>query len=225
MRAHRMPLRSKDALLALTKGIVDTVREPLIVLDADLRVVLVSRFFYQFFQTTATETEGEILWDLGAGQWDSPALRKLLTEIISQDSTIEAYEVEHNFPRIGRRCMLLNARRMYHETTATTILLLAMQDITELKAAERAKDKLLRQKDLLLMEMQHRVNNSLQVIASILLLKAQTVQSAETRQHLRDAHLRVVAIANVQDTFSHQHSAKRSRSVHTYQDCLAVSPN
>ena len=95
--------------------------------------------------------------------------------------------------------MLLNARKVFYEGNNSTSLLVAIEDVTERRVLEREKDELLRQKDLLLQEMNHRVNNSLQIIASILLLKAQTVQSEETRRHLQDAHERVMAVATVQE--------------------------
>jgi two-component sensor histidine kinase len=95
--------------------------------------------------------------------------------------------------------MLLNARQVFEEEHPdSTLLLLAIEDITQRRDAEREKDELLRQKEMLLQEMQHRVANSLQIIASILTLKARTVQSEETRQHLRDAHQRVMSVATVQ---------------------------
>src|SRR6202163_229421 len=105
----------------------------------------------------------------------------------------------HNFLILGRRTMLLNARKVFYEGNNSTSLLVAIEDVTERRGLEREKDELLRQKDLLLEEMNHRVNNSLQIIASILLLKAQTVQSEEIRRHLRDAHERVMSVAAVQE--------------------------
>ena len=184
---------------SLLTGIVATVREPLIVLDDQLRIVTASHSFYNTFQVSPVETEGAHIYDLGDGQWDIPALRHLLETIVPQNTTMEAYEVEHDFPGIGSRCMLLNARRIQSAEGHATTLLLAMQDVTDLRAAEREKDELLRQKDLLLKEMRHRVNNSLQIIASILLLKAHSVRSKETRRHLQDAHSRVMAVATVQE--------------------------
>ena len=188
-----------DHRQTLEEAIVDTVREPLMVLDENLRVVVASRSFYRAFGVTREETEGRPLYELGDGQWDIPALRELLGQIIPRHTTIEEFEVEHDFPKIGRRTMLLNARKVFYEGNNSTSLLVAIQDITERRALEREKDELLQQKDLLLREMTHRINNSLQIIASILLLKAQTVQSAETRQHLEDAHERVMAVATVQE--------------------------
>ncbi len=130
--------------------------------------------------------------------WNIPALRKLLEDIIPKHHTVEAYEVEHEFPTIGRRTMLLNARQVFDEEHPDLALLLAIEDVTRRHDAEREKDELLRQKDVLLQEMQHRVANSLQIIASILLLKSRTVQSEETRLHLQDAHQRVMFVATVQ---------------------------
>src|ERR1700737_2183500 len=130
---------------------------------------------------------------------EHPALRRFLEEVIPQHRAIEGYEVEHKFPTIGRRTMLLNARQVLEEEHPdSTLLLLAIEDITQRRDTEREKDELLRQKEMLLQEMQHRVANSLQIIASILMLKARTVQSEETRQHLRDAHQRVMSVATVQ---------------------------
>src|SRR5438067_13728072 len=97
------------------------------------------------------------------------------------------------------RTMLLNARKACYACNNNTSLLVAIEDVTERRALEHEKDELLRQKDLLLQEMNHRINNSLQIIASILLLKAHTVQSEETRQHLHAAHGRGRVVAAVQE--------------------------
>jgi two-component sensor histidine kinase len=198
-RHGKDPMTGAQDLPALGQAIVDTVREPLIVLDSALRVVTASRSFYRTFKVSPEETVGCPLYDLGDGQWNIPALRQLLEEIIPEHATVEEYEVVHDFPSIGRRTMLLNAREVFHELEGGVSLLLAIEDVTDRRALEAEKDELLRQKDFLLEEMNHRVNNSLQIIASILLLKAQTVQSEETRGHLRDAHQRVLAIATLQN--------------------------
>ena len=111
---------------------------------------------------------------------------------------MEAYEVEREFPGIGRRSLLLNAREVVSQRNARKLILLTIEDVTERRAAEREMMELVRQKEMLLHEMQHRIANSLQIIASILLLKARTVQSEETRMHLRDAHQRIMSVAAVQ---------------------------
>ena len=182
----------------LAEAIVDAIREPLLVLDPDLRVIAASRSFYRTFAVTPRKTEGQLVFDLGEGQWNIPGLRALLEDIIPKRRTVEAYEVEHEFPSIGRRVMLLNARRVFDEDGSASAILLAIEDVTRRREADHEKDELLQAKEILLQEMQHRVANSLQIIASILLLKARTVQSEETRLHLQDAHQRVMSVATVQ---------------------------
>ena len=187
-----------DDARALAQAIVDTVREPLLVLDRDLRVVAASRSFYVTFRVTRQETQGQLLYALGDGQWDIPALHALLEKIVPEHAVLNDYQVEHEFPHIGHRVMLLNARKVFYEDDAHTTVLLAIGDITERRAVEQEMQELLRQKELLLEEMQHRIANSLQIIASIIMLKARTVQSTETRLHLEDAHKRVMSVAAVQ---------------------------
>jgi two-component sensor histidine kinase len=184
---------------ALAHAIVDTVREPLVVLDDELRVVAASRSFYLTFKVDRGETQGKLLFELGGGAWDIPKLRLLLGKIIPERGEIEDYEVNHDFPDIGRRTMLLNARKVFYEVGShANIILLGIEDVTGKRALEREKDELLRQKDVLLDEIQHRVANSLQIIASIILMKAKSVDSEETRRHLHDAHNRVISVAAVQ---------------------------
>jgi chemotaxis protein methyltransferase CheR len=183
---------------ALAQGIVDTVREPVLVLDQDLRVIAASRSFYSAFQVSPEETQGKLLYALGDGQWDIPKLRMLLEKIIPEQGVMEGYQVEHEFPDLGRRTMCLNARQVFYEGGAGTTILLGMEDVTNRRILEREKDELLRQKDVLLAELAHRVANSLQIIASIILMKARTVNSEETRLHLQDAHKRVMSVAAVQ---------------------------
>ena len=120
------------------ESIVDTVREPLLVLDADLRVISANPSFYRTFQVRSEESEGQSIYDLGNRQWDIPALRELLEQIIPQNTTFEDYEVEHDFATIGQKTMLLNARRIYREVNNTQMILLAIEDITERKRAREA---------------------------------------------------------------------------------------
>jgi chemotaxis protein methyltransferase CheR len=183
---------------ALAQGIVDTVREPILVLDKELRVIAASRSFYLAFKVSPEHTQRRLLYELGDGQWDIPKLRVLLEKIIPEHGVMEGYEVEHEFPGLGHRTMCLNARQVFYEGGADTTILLGMEDVTDRRVLERDKDELLRQKDVLLEELEHRIANSLQIIASIILLKAKAVQSEETRLHLHDAHKRVMSIAAVQ---------------------------
>lgn len=118
------------------KAILETIREPLIVLDNSLRVVLANRSFYRMFEVTAEETVGRALVQIGDGQWDVPALKSLLEEIIPQESSFEGFEVDHDFPKLGHRLMLLNARRIEGEGERPDMILLAFQDETARRAAE-----------------------------------------------------------------------------------------
>ena len=195
---------------ALAQAIVDTVREPVLVFDKDLRVIAASRSFYSVFKVSPQDTQGRLLYELGDGQWDIPKLRLLLEKIIPEHGVMEDYEVEHEFPGLGHRTMRLNARQVFYEGGANTTILLGIEDVTRQRALEREMEELLRQKDVLLEEMQHRIANSLQIIASIILMKARTVQSEETRLHLQDAHSRVMSIAAVQE---HLHASAASGPV------------
>ena len=142
MRDRTSQKQSDDALkdaLAYAQGVVETVREPLLVLGGDLRVRTANRSFYQTFRVAAEETEGRLVYDLGDGQWDIPRLRTLLEEILPQDTSFDGFEVEHDFGAIGRKVMLLNARRITQEGDQTELILLAIEDITERRRAEEER--------------------------------------------------------------------------------------
>jgi len=118
-------------------SIMQTVREPLLVLDGDRKVISANRSFYQAFQVKPGEVEGKVLYDLGNRQWDIPKLRKLLEEILPKNTVFLDFEIEHDFKTLGRRIMVLNASRIFHETKRMQMILLAIEDITERKRAER----------------------------------------------------------------------------------------
>jgi two-component system CheB/CheR fusion protein len=123
------------------ESIINTVREPLISLDQDLRVVSVSRSFYEFFKVRPEETVGQLIYDLGNKQWNIPKLRELLETILPQKATFDNYEVEHDFSTIGRRIMLLNARQIERVLGKERIILLAIEDITERREIEKGLEK------------------------------------------------------------------------------------
>jgi diguanylate cyclase (GGDEF)-like protein/PAS domain S-box-containing protein len=127
---------SEDEAREYAESIINTVREPLIALDQDLRVVKVSRSFYEVFKVKNEETMGQLIYDLGNKQWDIPKLRELLETILPEKATFDNYEVEHDFATIGRRIMLLNARQIQRVLGKERIILLAIEDITERKQSE-----------------------------------------------------------------------------------------
>ena len=115
---------------------MDTVREPLLVLSADLRVRQANRSFYRTFDVTAEQTLNRLVYELGNRQWDIPALRKLLEEVLPQNTSFEDFEVTHDFESVGQKVMLVNARRIYREQNKTQFILLAFEDITERRRVE-----------------------------------------------------------------------------------------
>ena len=190
---------------SLAQAILDTRREPFLVMDEGLRIVSASRSFFETFRITPEATLGQNLYGLGDGQWDIRGLHTLLETIAREGVAMDDYEVRHEFPVLGYRNMLLNGQRLVCASAAASNILLTFTDVTAQRVVEREKvallqaaEKLARDKQVLLNEMEHRVANSLQIIASILLLKARAVASEETRQHLTDAHQRVLSVAAVQ---------------------------
>jgi two-component system CheB/CheR fusion protein len=123
--------------------IVETVREPLIVLDSDLRVLSANRSFYDSFNVTPEETTGNLIYDLGNRQWDIPRLRTLLEDILPKNNKFDDYEVDHIFPGVGHKIMLLNARRVIHKEIGTQMILLAIEDITKFRKLERERKNIL----------------------------------------------------------------------------------
>ncbi|MEB3360279.1 MAG: STAS domain-containing protein [Synechococcales bacterium] len=129
------------------QSIIDTVREPLVILDNELRVISAGRSFYQLFQVTPENTIGQEIYSLGDRQWDIPALRELLENVLPGDMAFEDFEMEHNFANLGLRTLLLNARRVYRPGNQSQLILLAIEDVTEQK---RAQERLTRQSQELL---------------------------------------------------------------------------
>ncbi len=120
------------------KTVVDVVREPVLILDKELRVMAANESFYRAFQVEQKDTEGKIVYELGNGQWNIPVLRKLLEDILPKNTFFKGFEVAHEFPLIGRKVMILNARQIHKENTLSAlfppIILLAMEDVTEMMA-------------------------------------------------------------------------------------------
>jgi PAS domain S-box-containing protein len=196
--SKQMPPVDIQSGIALANAIVDTVRDPLVVLDQDLRIIVASRSFCNTFGLGRDDVHGQLFYEVDGGQWDIPELRELLTAILNGQATVEDHEIDREFRGIGRRVMLLYGRKVFYEEGVHSTVLLAFEDITGRRAIERQIEELLREKEMLLDEMQHRVANSLQIIASILLMKARQVQSEEARLQLENAHQRVLSIAAVQ---------------------------
>lgn len=128
---------------SFTEALIDTLREPLIILDADLRVIQANRSFYRTFHVTPEGTVGRRIYEIGNGQWDIPKLRELLEKVLPQNTVIPDFGVEHDFPEIGHRVMQLNARRVVRTEGSTDRILLAIEDITARTEGERERERLL----------------------------------------------------------------------------------
>ncbi|HEX9936228.1 MAG TPA: response regulator [Longimicrobium sp.] len=167
---RRLAEAEVKAIETYAQDIVDTVREPLLILDTDLRVRSANRAFYQTFEVSAGETENQLIYQLGNGQWDIPALRTLLEDIIPASTVFSDFELEHDFPAIGRRVMLLNARRLQAGHHGE-LLVLALEDVTERRRAEEevgkareAAENANRTKSLFLANMSHELRTPLNAI-------------------------------------------------------------
>ncbi|MGA8885455.1 MAG: PAS domain-containing protein, partial [Pseudolabrys sp.] len=128
------PFNAIENGITLAHAIVDTVRDPLLVLDQDLRIVAASRSFYQAFQLVRQDVLGHLLYGIDGGQWNIPELRGLLEAIVKDDATVEGHVVDREFPRVGRRIMRLSARKLFYEEGTHNTTLLAFEDITHRRA-------------------------------------------------------------------------------------------
>ncbi|NOT10412.1 MAG: PAS domain-containing protein [Methylococcaceae bacterium] len=120
----------------LAEGIIDTLRQPLLVLDGDLQVISASRAFYQYFKVTTADTVGRKIYDLGNNQWNIPALRELLEVLLPRDQTVEGYRVEHDFPTIGHQKIVVNARRIVGKSREPSLILLTTETVSDESSKE-----------------------------------------------------------------------------------------
>lgn len=185
-----------DVSLDLAHAIVATSDVPLLLLDGKLEIVAASEAFCAAFGIDCRTAVGIKVTLLGSGEWDIPQLGSLLKATAAGMAEVRAYELQLKRDGKDTRCLVLNAHKLSYGGEVR--VLLAITDVTDARLAEQAKDDLLRGKANLLKELQHRVANSLQIIASVLLQNARNVQSDETRAHLNDAHNRVMSVAALQ---------------------------
>jgi len=171
---------------------------PLLFLDDDFKVIAASSSFCSAFSIDPAAVLGRQLSGLGSGEWNVPQLNALLKATATGYAQVEAYEMDLVRPNEETRHLVVNAHKLDDGDREHVRLLLAIVDVTGARADEKQKNDLLREKAIMLQEVQHRVANSLQIIASVLMQSARKVQSEEARGYLRDAHHRVLSIAEVQ---------------------------
>ena len=179
---------------ALALALVAASDAPILLLNGGLAVVAASASFCSAFQIDPTIVEGASLFSLGAGAWDTPQLRSLLSATLS-GAQVGAYEMDLARPGRTPRRLVINAHQLIYGDSANVRLMLAVSDVTDARLAERLKDDLLREKAMLYQELQHRIANSLQIIASVLMQSARRSTSAQTRSDLFDTHSRVMSVA------------------------------
>lgn len=195
--AGRTPIVS-DVAASLALAMVASSEAPLLLLDGDLGIIAASTSFCRAFRIDPAAVVGRSIFDLGAGEWNVRQLRALLSAVASGMADVPNYEMA--LPRKGAapRDLVVRARKLEFGDQGTVRVLMTVTDVTEARIAEKLKDDLIREKAVLLQEVQHRVANSLQIIASVLMQSARKVRSEETRVHLADAHHRVMSIATLQ---------------------------
>ena len=199
------PPIQQDAALSLARALLNTSPIPSLMFDGDLKVAFATRAFRNTFDIPDDQTEGRSLAEIGSGEWNQPQLLLLLENARADGPEMGDYEAD--LVRKGQpdRRLVVNVSNIVYGDKSNARVLMTVNDVTHARRVERLnvtllleKDNLLREREVLLQEMQHRVANSLQIIASVLMLKARNVSSEETRLHLRDAHDRVMSVAAVQ---------------------------
>ncbi len=196
MNAPPPDLPIADATLA--EALVASSREPLLLLADDLTITGASVSFCEAFGIDPRTVAGTSLSALGNGEWDVPQLDSLLRATFAGNAAIDAYEMDLKREGHPLACLLLSAHKLNYGRDQPARVMLAVTDATAARQVDRDKDDLVQKNQVLLQELQHRVANSLQIIASVLMQSARKVQSAETRFHLHDAHNRVMSIATLQ---------------------------
>lgn len=171
---------------------------PLVLLNDELIVQAVSTSFCRSFSIDPDTAIGAALFALGNGEWEIPQLRSLLSATAAGRAAIDAYEIDLKRAGEPARCLVINAHVLDHRDDEAPRIVMALTDVTEAHQARRDNDALVQEKQVLLQELNHRVANSLQIIASVLMQRVRSVQSEEVRGHLRDAHHRVMSVATLQ---------------------------
>lgn len=183
---------------ASTLAVIAVSNEPLVYLSDDLRVIATSASFCRDFDLTPAAVTGKLLSELGGGEWNIPQVLSLLRATASGLASVDMYETVLTRPNRPACQLMVNAHRLSDDSGLHVRLLVAINDVTLARAEALKRDNLMRDNEVLLQEVQHRVANSLQIIASVLMQSARRVLSDEARGHLKDAHSRVMSIATVQ---------------------------
>ena len=214
------PLRPESSS-SLGLALIMSSATPLL-LNEELIVKAASGSFCRSFSVNPDTVVGAELFALGNGEWEIPQLRSLLTATAAGSAAIDAYEMDLKRAGDPDRCLVINAHVLDHDPDEALRLVVAVTDVTEARQAVRDKDALVREKNVLLQELNHRVANSLQIIASVLMQRVRRVQSEETRGHLRDAHHRVMAVATLQRQLASTESGEVALRPYFTELCASI---
>lgn len=187
-----------EAADSLALAVIASSNAPVLLIDDDLTIIAASDSFCDTFEIDPTSVAGALLSRLGTGEWGAPQLASLLRATATGSADIASYEMDLVRPGQVSRRLVVNARKLDYFDADNVRLVVSIADVTAARINEKLKDDLLREKAILLQELQHRVANSLQIIASVLMQGARKVRSEQARGHLRDARNRVMSIATMQ---------------------------
>lgn len=183
---------------SLLLAVIHSSNAPLMLLDDTLMIIAASQSFSRVFNLDAATLVGHKVTAIGAGEWDVPQLKSLLNATARNNAAIDTYEMDLTRAGVPVRRLVITARKLAYADGAATRLLVTVMDVTDARLADKLKDDMVREKAILLQELQHRVANSLQIVASVLMQSARRTQSEETRANLHDAHQRIMSVATLQ---------------------------
>ncbi len=193
-----VPHPPPEVPLNLALALISASTAPILMLDHALCVVAASASFVRAFQLDPAAITGRPLAGLGNGEWNKPQLLSLLQATASGFAEVDGYEMDLAYKTQSARRLVIGARKLSYSESDDTRLVVSVADVTDARLATKLKETLLQEKSVLLQELHHRVANSLQIIASVLMQSARKIQSEESRVHLMDAHQRVMSVASLQ---------------------------
>jgi two-component sensor histidine kinase len=214
---------SLDIAHDLTTAVVSSSTVPLLLLAGDQLVLTASRSFCETYSIDPTKVVGRSIFSLGDGEWNVPQLRTLLEGVASGTVSVPSYEMDLKRAGHASRHLVLNPQKLEYSESKNTRVVLSIVDVTDSRLNEKFRSALVKENALLLQEIQHRVANSLQIIASILLQSARRVQSDETRGHLKNAHSRVMSLATVQQQLARSQDTHVEVCAYFKQLCKSLS--
>jgi two-component sensor histidine kinase len=221
MTAH--PPLHPDGPLSLALAVVESSAAPLLLLDQSMRIVAASGSFCRTFDVDPDRIVDRFLGEIGTGEWNLPQLRSLLEATAAGNADIEAYEMDLKGSRRAVRKLVIKAQRLELASGQPIRIMMTVADVTDTRADDKLRDDLLREKGILLQELQHRVANSLQIIASVILQSARRTQSDETRLHLKDAHSRVMSVAALQQQLAASRLGEVELAPYFTQLCKSIA--